>query len=66
MENCCEVKQMERELPEWMTKTSVTQTRDRKPSNAAVASSNVCDRRLAYLMSPRELQQVAKEILGLN
>lgn len=61
---------MERDLPEWMTKTSVTKIRNGKFSDAtvpaAIVTGKVCDRRLAYLMSPLELQMVAKEILGLK
>lgn len=56
---------MERQLPEWMTKTTVKQTSEapKSPSVPAVTGS-VCDRRLAYLMSPRELQMMAKQVLG--
>lgn len=60
---------MERQLPEWMTyKTTVKKTNDSKSSSATQSSrsGNVCDRKLAYVMSPRELQMMAKEILGLK
>jgi hypothetical protein len=61
---------MERHLPEWMTKTKVKETSDRKSSSAtssiAMVSGKVCDRRMAYLMSPLELQMIAKDILGFK
>lgn len=61
---------MERHLPEWMTKISVKETSEPKSlsvaTSAAIVSGNVCDRKLAYLMSPLELQMIAKNILGLK
>lgn len=61
---------MERHLPEWMTQTKVKETSDRKsssaPTSTAIVSGKVCDRKLAYLMSPLELQMIAKDILGFK
>lgn len=63
-----------RQLPEWMTKSSnevkeVSESSKKSHSStipAAEVTGNICDRRFVYLMSPRELQMVAKEILGLT
>lgn len=58
---------MERQLPEWMTKTNTVKQTSEAPKSPSVPESvtgSVCDRRLAYLMSPRELQMMAKQILG--
>ena len=59
---------MERPLPEWMTKISVKETSDRESSSvnasAAIVKGNVCDRKLAYLMSPLELQMITKKIVS--
>lgn len=61
---------MERQLPEWMAKTKVKQTSEQKSASVVQpqteTAANVGERRVAYLMSPRELQLMAKKILGTN
>lgn len=51
---------MERPLPEWMSKVKDTA---KKTVSDVSASENVHQRRFVYLMSPRELEIVAKQVL---
>ena len=68
MKNRDPLSEMERQLPEWMTKTAVKQTSNDVPKapSAPAVTGSVFDRKLAYCMSPRELQMIAKEILGVK
>ena len=59
--------QMDRQLPKWMSDQSVVETRVKTGETSEVKQVNidsfVCEKRLVYVMSPRELQMAAKEIL---